>query len=62
MKAALIDESTNEVVNTIELEKNAKWEAPRGIRVVFVDEDNPDQVPEKAEIGKVYYEKKFRDA
>lgn len=38
MRAALIDESTNEVVNVIELEVDAKWEAPIGFKIVFSEE------------------------
>jgi hypothetical protein len=36
MKAALIDLSTNQIVNIIELEKDAIWEAPPGHIVLFV--------------------------
>ena len=36
MKAAVIDEATNEVVNIIELEPDAKWEAPAGHRVKII--------------------------
>lgn len=35
MKAALISEATNQVVNIIELEKDAKWEAPAGHFIKF---------------------------
>lgn len=50
--AIIIDESTNEVVNRIELEKGAKWEPPAGYKVVFRDGD----------IGRQFVQGKFKDA
>ena len=35
MKTALISEANNQVVNIIELEKDAKWEAPAGHFIRF---------------------------
>lgn len=35
MKTAIINEATNEVVNVIELERDAVWEAPFGYFVKF---------------------------
>lgn len=37
MRAALIQESNNTVVNIIELEENAKWQAPSGFFVRFTE-------------------------
>jgi hypothetical protein len=50
MKAAIINESTNEVVNVIELEPGAIWEAPAGHRVKFSEE---------AKIGDLYVDTVF---
>jgi len=35
MKAAVIERATNRVVNTIEIERDAIWEAPAGHFIVF---------------------------
>jgi len=35
MKAALINELTNEVVNIIELEVDSNWQAPENHQIVF---------------------------
>lgn len=50
MKATLIDLATNQVVNIIELDKNAKWEAPQNHIIVF---------SETASIGMYYLQGEF---
>ena len=50
MKAALINELTNEVMNIIELEADSNWQAPENHQVVF---------NETAAIGMFYVQGEF---
>lgn len=50
MKAALINELTNEVVNMIELEADGKWQAPQNHFIRFCD---------NAQIGDYFVDGRF---